>query len=452
MFDEPKNTKLRVLLDSDSLKSDSAKRLLQYDDNDLFEFVSLGNSIKHTVAELNFDGESSATSIVIDKSGNHSYGSKSNIWFGYNISSIKAVAKKLDIKYCDLILVYILNALIGPDTAQKTILITEREKLLNRLNWRKESFPSVPTNSIFGPDEALIYIDLHCKHLKKYLIAPNFYANRGLWYLYSLKTKLSEYQPVWSVVVFGSATIPDGENLMDYTESLADRFTDMLIAVDEIGINYYTDVNNDTQDAIIYHFNYWITLFTGVFDSLAWISKYRYQIELDRVGGIGLRTCRHKEFTKILFEKNAKFKGFLSINSSVIELMYEPRNLVIHRSRLKGLRFDNKSENFYFNMVRITEAFFYQIVELSKEKGDVPREWGHYKSHGDFFLEPYRFVRKATSALIKFTNGYLKLLDFGECADSDVKLKEEIEGSHDSTRQNDFVKDLEMFAKHRLGY
>ncbi len=452
MFYELKDKKLRVLLDSDSLKSESAKRLLQYNDNDLFEFVSLGNSEKHTVAELEFEGESSTTGIVIDKSGNHPFGYKSSVLFGYDISNIQAVAKILDIKYSDLIFIYILEALIGPATGQKTVLITERKKLLNRLNWNKPSFPSVPKNSIFSPEEALIYIDLHCKQLKKYIIAPNYYVNRGRWYRYSLKTKLTEYQLPWSVVVYGRTSIPYGENLMDSTESLADRFTDMLIAIDEIGINYYTGVNNDTQDAIIYHFNYWITLFTGVYDALAWISKYRYQIEFDRVWRIGLRTCRHTSFTELLFEKNAKLREFLSINSPIIELMYEPRNLVIHREQLKGLRFSNRSENFDFNMVRIPEKFFDQIVELSKENGDTLREWGHYKSHGEFFLEPYRFVQKATTALTEFANGFLKLLDFGEYANSDAKLKKEIEGSQDSRKHDDFAQNLEMFAEYRLGY
>lgn len=452
MFDKPKNKKLTILLDSDSLKSDSAKRLLKYNDNDLFEFVSLGNSTTHTVAELNLEGETSANGIVIDKSGNHPCGYKSSILFDYDISYIKAVAKEFDFKYSDLILVYILDILIGSETDQKTILITERKELLNRLNWNKKHFPSVPTNSIFSPDEALIFIDLHCKQLKKYLIAPNYYANRGLWYRYSFKTKLTEYQLAWSVAVFGAASIPDGENLMDSTESLADRFSDMLIAIDEIGMNYYTGANNDTLHAIIYHFNYWITLFTGVFDALAWISKYRYQIEFDQVWQIGLRSSRQRDFTRLLFEKNVKLRDFLRVNSPVIELMYDPRNLVIHRERLKGLRFSNRIENFDFNMVRIPEGFFDKIVALSKEKGDVLNEWGHYKLYREIYLEPYRFVRKATSVLIEFANGYLKLLDFGEYVNNDPKLKKDIDGSQVSREHRDFVKNLEMFAKHRLGY
>lgn len=452
MFDEPKDKKMRVLLDSDSLKSDSAKRLLQYNDNDLFEFVSLGNSTEHTVAELNFEGESSATSIVIDKSVYHPFGYKLRVLFGYNISDIKAVAKKLDIKYSALILVYILKSIIGPATDKKTILITERKELLNRLNWNKKSFPSVPTNSILSPYEALIYVDLHCKQLKKYLLAPNHYANKGLWYLYSLNTKLTEYQPVWSAAVLGGVSVPEGENLTDTTESLADRITDMLIAIDEIGISYYTGVDNDTQDSIIYHFNYWITLFTGVFDALAWISKYRYQIEFNKVGQIGLRTSRHPKFTNLLFEKNAKLKDFLSINTSVIELMYDPRNVVIHRGRLKGLRFDNKSGNFYYNMVRIKGDFFDQIVELSKDNGYELSDWGHYKSHGEYFLEPFRFVQKATPALIEFANGYLKLLDFYEYANCNAKHKKNNEGSQNSKEHNKYTMDLETFAKSRLGY
>ncbi len=452
MLNEQRVKKLRILLDSESLKSDSAKRLLQYNDNDLFEFVSLGNSVKHTVAELNFKGEVSTTNIAIDKSTDHLRGYKSSTWFGYNNSDIQEVAKHLDIKYGDLILVYILKTLLEVGDELKTILVTERKKLLNQMNQSKESFPSIPTHSIFSPSEASIYIDLHCKQQKKFLTAPNFYANRGLWYLYSLKTKLIEYQPAWSEIVFGGTAIPERESLMDSTASLADRITDMLIAIDEIGTNYYTGVNNDTQDAIIYHFNYWITLFTGVFDSLAWISKYRYQIAFTQVERIGLRTSRQKDFTNLLFQENAKFKNYLSKNATVINLMYDPRDLVIHRARLKGLRFDNRDENFYLNVVRIPEGFFNQIVALSKEKGDTLGKWGHYKSHGEYFLEPYRFVRKATPVLIEFTNGYLKLLNFGEYSTNNTKLKKKIVSNHNSKQHKDFKKDLERFFEYRLGY
>jgi len=444
--------KMRVLLDSDSLKSDSAERLLHYNDNELFEFVSLGNSEKHTVAGLNLETENSVTNISIDKSTDYLHGYKSSTWFGYNTLDIQAVAKHLDIKYGDLILVYIFKALTETGKDQKTILVTERKKLLNPLHWKKESFPSVPPHSILSPDEAIIFVDLHCKKYNEFFTAPNFTANKGLWYLYSMKTKLTAYQPAWSTVVFDKEITPDKDNLLKMTASLGDRITDMLIAIDEIGTSYYTNVNNDTQSEIIYHFNYWIMLFTGVLDSLAWISKYRYQIEFKQFERIGLRTSRQKDFTKLLFEQNPKLKDFLSKNSSVIKLMYDPRDLVIHRARLSGLRFDNQNENFYLNMVRIPESFFEQIVSLSKEKGDVLATWGHYKSNGEYFLEPYRFVQKATAVLIEFTNKYLELLDFAEYRKINLQLVEQLSKDSKSESQNKFSQDLDRFSKYKLGY
>jgi hypothetical protein len=188
----------------------------------------------------------------------------------------------------------------------------------------------------------------------------------------------------------------------------------MLISIDEIGMNYYSNVNNDTQNSIIYHFNYWITLFTGVLDSLAWISKCCYQIEFGDLGRIGLRKNRQKEFLTLLYKKNPKIKDFLSKNSDIINLMYSPRDLVIHRSRLKGIRFNNVDENFDFNMVCIPGDFFNQISSISKENGEKISTWGHFKLDDEYFLEPYSFVKKATPEIINFANEFLENLDFDE--------------------------------------
>lgn len=449
MFDDEDDKKpLRVLLDSASLKSESAKKLLNYSDNDFFEFVSIGKSAKHTEANFSFSLKKDINKIVIDKSKNRLRDYQEHLGFFYKISDIQMFSKLLDIKYDDLILTYILET-FAEVNKRKIILVTERKKLLNRLNWQKNGFPKLPINSILGPDEAIIFIDLYCKNKNKFLVAPNFYANKGLWYLYSLKTKLTNYQSIWSTVVFGGKQL---EELLDIVASLGDRITDMLVVIDEIGKSYYKDVNNDTQDTIIYHFNYWITLFTGVFDSLAWISKYRYQIEYDKAERIGLRKNRQKEFLDLIFTKNDNIKSFLIKNSSIINLMYDPRDLIIHRARLKGLRFDNKDENFYFNMVRIPKEFFDQIVEISKEKGETLGKWGHYKSHEDYFLEPYCFVKKATPTLIDFVNEYLGLLDFDEYKRVNPKLKKKIEDSNNSNLHKQFLHNLDNFDKFRLGY
>lgn len=456
MFDDKHtSTLLRILLDSESLKSEGAKKLLSFTDNTLFEFVSLGSSTDHTVAQVSFGNEEEwyAGNITINKLTAYTHsGYTQRTGFGYRIADIKRISEAIDIKYGDLILVYILKALVTSENESKTIRVTERKKLLNRQNWIKGGFPRLPAHSILSPEEASIFIDLHCKRNGRFIVAPNFYTSRSLWYLYSLKTKLVSYQPAWSALVFDQRAIPDSENLVNMTASLGDRITDMLIAIDEIGANYYAGVNNDTQDAIIYHFNYWITLFTGVLDSLAWISKYRYQIEFPRHERIGLRTSRHEEFTILLFAINSKIKEFLSNNSSVINLMYDPRDLVIHRERLSGIQVSNQNDNLDFNMVRIPAGFFRQVVQLSKEEGKTLGKWGHYRLFDQYFLEPYRFVRKATAVLIDFTNEYLELLDFSEYDTMNPKLKERIEDNNKSKQHKDFLWTLELFAKSRLGF
>jgi len=442
---------LRILLDSDSLKSEGAKELTNYPDNDIFEFISLGYSEHHAMTQLFFNNKSEANRIVIDKSDRAS-SYKETTLFGYKISNIKEVAKSIDIKYDDLILIYIFKTFLNVSNGKKIILVTERKKLLNRLYWKKSGFPELPAYSILKPDEAKIFIDLYCKSLNKYIVAPSCYVNKGLWYLYSLKTKVPNYQKIWSVIVFGGNSIPLGVDLEETINSLSDRITDMLVAIDEIGENHYSGVDNDIEDAIIYHFNYFITLFTGIFDSLAWISKYRYQIKFDMIEKIGLRTNKQKEFLKLVFTKNYKIKNFLSKNSSLINLMYSPRDLVIHRKRLKGLYINNVDNNYNLNAVRIPEDFFVQIVGLSKEKGKSLGKWGHFSLDDNYFLEPYRFVKKITPILFNFVDEYLDLLDFDEYVRTKPSLKKRLEENSASSSYKNFEKELNIFNKYRLGY
>ncbi len=442
-------SKLRILLDSISLKSDISKKLLKYSDDELFEFVSLGYSDKHTEAELIRDSEGGISQIIIDKTDKFAVRRCcEHQAFGFLHHDIKALSKQINIKYDDLIIAYLLAALID-ENRRTTILVTERKKLLDPQNWQISGFPKKVANRIFSPSDAMVFIDLYCKKKNKYLVGPSFHVNRGFWYLYSLKTKLPNYQRIWSIVVFAEKQLPNGEEIMDITESLGDRMMDMLIAIDEIGKNYYEGVNNDTQDVIIYHFNYWITLFTGVFDSLAWISYYRYQIEFSDHARIGLRK-QQKEFRKLLFAKNPVLKTFLIKHSAVLNLMYEPRDLVIHRTRLKGLRF--QSDHFYLNMLKVPKVFFDKIAALSKEKGERLEKWGHYKSHDRYFLEPYRFVKKATPMLINFVNEYLGLLDLNEYEKTIPDLENKIRRSDATDTHQKFLQDLDIFSRARLGY
>lgn len=445
------NKPLRILLDSITLKSGNIQRLLNYSDNDLFEFVSFGESAKHTQLQLLQNSEGEIDRLEIDKSKSPLRGYKETLAFWHRQDAILKISKRLNIKEDELFLLYVLETMSRAND-RKTILITERPRLLNPSNQKKDLFPKLFLHNILHSDEALSFIDLHCKKLDTFIVAPNFFVNKGLWYLLSLKTKIDSYQLAWSVSVFEDKSFIYKNELMDSVASLGNRITDMLVAVDEIGQNYYTGANNDTQDGIIYHFNYWITLFTGVLDSLAWISKYRYEIDHTKNTEIGLRKEPHEQFLKKIFEKNSAIKDLLLEKSAMINLIYPPRDLVIHRARLQGILVNNVDENFSLNMVIIQKDFFDLIVTVSKNKGVKSNAWGHRIIGNDYFLEPFCFVKKATIALTDFVDRYLDILNFQDLVAANPSLKNDIDASTNSPNHKELLQLKKMFCENRIGF
>lgn len=268
-----------------------------------------------------------------------------------------------------------------------------------------------------------------------------------------MKSKLVKYQLPWSTVVFAKEKeISNKRELMDMISALADRLVDMLTAIDEIGQQYYLGVNNNTQSKIVYHFNYWLTLYVGVLDNLALITQLRYQIPIVDAEKVGLSRSRHKDFLKEVDKHNPQIDSLLIANSSIVNLTHDPRNTVIHRERLKSVTVDNRNEGFYLNMIRISEEFFNRIVALSKNKGDKLNKWGHHRSHTDYFLEPYRFVKETTEILINFVNEYLDTLDFEEYLKIYPEIKKRIKESETKKSHKDYEQSLTIFKKGSLGY
>jgi hypothetical protein len=76
------------------------------------------------------------------------------------------------------------------------------------------------------------------------------------------------------VLTFVSNCKLKNSNLVDmFSNSILDgfsqRFCFLLMSIDEMGFQYYRGVNNVTMDDMLYHFNYFILLITGIYDSLA---------------------------------------------------------------------------------------------------------------------------------------------------------------------------------------
>lgn len=445
-----KNNKLLILLDTPSLKSPEAKRLMSYDDNDLFEFVSLGAGLNHPHLEIKRGPTGLIEQLIIDKSNRKTEPYQSYHGFAYLDRDMKGLSGFLNIKLDDLMNIFLLSTLITND--RKTILVTERKKLINR-SWWDRSFSSVPKYSVLSPREASIFIDLHCKKHGEYMSAPHYFLGEWLWYWFSMKSKVVKYQLPWSTVVFAKEKeIANKRELMDMISALADRLVDMLTAIDEIGQQYYLGVNNNTQSKIVYHFNYWLALYVGVLDNLALITLLRYQIPIVNVEKVGFSRSKHKDFLKEVDKHNPQIDSLLIANSNIVNLTHDPRNTVIHRERLKSVTVDNRNEGFYLNMVRISEEFFNRIVALSKNQGDKLNTWGHQKSHTDYFLEPYRFVKETTGMLISFVNEYLDILDFEKYLKIHPEIKKRIKESETKKSHKDYEQSLSIFEKGNLGY
>jgi hypothetical protein len=240
-----------------------------------------------------------------------------------------------------------------------------------------------------------------------------------------MRSKLQQFQLAWSVNAF-SKNPTDSEENMQMMGSISNRMKDMLKAIDEIGINYYKGSNNDTKDDMLYHFNYWITLYSGILDALAWISLYRYGISIPNKNKVALG---NEEILAEIYKANPKLKDVISKNRKVIDLVYEPRNMFIHREMLSGLRLSDIQAGTELNMIDVKGEFLSHIRALQPVVDGGPNKAGLYKINGHerYLLEPYRFVRFATRVFVDFLNQYVSALEYEQLLVGNQEFKEKVE-------------------------
>ena len=432
---------LRVILDISSLKDKHSNLIQRYEDNDFFEFTAIGGTSKFS--ELTIDHQNE---VLLQE---RDYGNKQvrEEWaFPYPEEILTTLAAKRDVKFEEIQLLFAIRT-IAADKERKAILVTERKKLLNYKKYFSEKLPDF---TVFCPEDAKNFIDLFCKKCGAYLIKPHYFINRGLWYRYSAASKLQELQ-VPTLVNMHAQNPPDlRDKELQMLNSISNRVKDMLKAIDEIGMNYYKGSNNDTMDDMLYHFNYWITLYSGVLDVLAWISLYRYNIPVLNRNKVSLG---NEEVLAELFKYNVHLQGTLRSNQKIIDLVYEPRNIFIHREMLQSLRLMDYQASLELNMLVVEGEFLSHIRNLQPVVLGGLNKAGLYmiKDHGVFYLEPYRFVKFATKEFFSFLNQYIAILDYGELLSQDPLLKQNVEDAAKPVPGN-FYFDALGFQDTALGY
>lgn len=243
----------------------------------------------------------------------------------------------------------------------------------------------------------------------------------------------------------GKLNIYVGDKILD---AFSSRFVFLLMALDEMGFQYYQGVNNDTMENTLYHFNYFISLITGIFDSLAIRTKDQYHLRFDRddiLSKTSLSNDSGKDFLKEIRKANPNLHKHIANYVNFRNLVYKLRNLILHREgpSKSGFKYEDRDEKWEANFINITKLELQYINGLNNvdEKYQNTTSWGVYELHDNIFLDPYIFSKKATSTLIEFSNKYLQLLNFNKF----------IQDLISKNLYNSFCKDCEIFNKGYLG-
>lgn len=401
--------KIRMFIDSKSLSESLAKNpkieiFLSYKSSKFFEFFRSPYQTSHneikTITSFSTDKENDYGIIHYEIDTSSHTRSISPL---INIEIVaKEIFKKDSItqdEWDQIWLVFVQASFASDDS--RNIFVTENETILKNRRWFEQHVPGGQLN-IATVLEAMEVMDLFAKRRSKYHIADIYYVNKGLWYLTSFRNK-----------------IPYFHFETDMLNSFCRRFEFLLKCVDEIGMQFFLGVNNDTEDDTMYHFNYFISLITGIFDNLAIETKNRLNI-IFKGDDIPWKTSLNKkageDFLDALKEKNLQLRQHITTNADFINLIYQLRDVIVHREGVRTIQYGSwsrtRSDEYIF--VKISKEIFDLINRLGDKmkKYDPVSEWGVHEDVLGYKISPYDFAKLATLRLSEFSNTYLKLLGF----------------------------------------
>jgi hypothetical protein len=323
-------------------------------------------------------------------------------------------------------------------TKGNSLFATQYSPLLKKNVWIQRRFDV----KILSFVQALEYMDLDLKRRNIYYASPKVRETDGIafhyWFL--LRYLFPRFTEAWRIAVFGKAVIQNGAQIMDVLSGLADRLQNALCASDSIAMEYMKRPINSTEWKILYHFNYFCSLATGVFDALAWLTVHRYSIPIGGVLDVRIRIegpkSRGAEFVKAISQKNATLASFIQKNQNLIKLFYPMRHSVQHREPVGGTLFEDRTEGWTASLVRIKTDALTAIQKIDTQRHPFS-EWGLLNTFADL-LEPYKFTRKALRELMVFSNEYLKYLDFPSLITS-PELKKKIESASSKDPETCFI-------------
>lgn len=241
--------------------------------------------------------------------------------------------------------------------------------------------------AILPLDKALECADLYLKrHGCYYVKPPSYHADRLLYYVVEARQLLPAFRTAWSVALSSRDGTIFSEHILEYLESLMGRFLRMLYARDRIGYQFFKRADNNTQDEMLYHLDYFIVLTTGLFDSLAWHTNYRHALRLTRLN-VGLRMepgARGEPiFLQRLAPKNPNLHSFIltPANRDLVYLFYPLRDSIQHRHISFGIGYDNIVEGWRCNFVKLSPDAADAIRRIdTADASDLTSCWGVFEN------------------------------------------------------------------------
>jgi len=321
---------------------------------------------------------------------------------------------------------------------RRNLLVTENEILLANRNWFQGRF-SNPLN-IFCMEEAAEIVDLLFKYNSDFYLSPHFTTDsKHYWYWLSFRNKVPTFHV--DMTRFNNQKIVGDLFKNSILDAFSQRFCFLLMSIDEMGYKFYSPVNNDTIGDATYHFNYFILLMTGIFDSLAIQTKNHYNLfeGSDKISplNISLRSKNGKKFLQAVEQKNPALRKHIHDNFNLINAPYLLRELVAHRESLHSHHFNINGLN--ANFLFVTENFVKCLRGLGDDSNNECgySKFGVYSNH---FLSPYTFAKTITALLSDFCTQYFKLLGY-----NNYLLEEK-------RTDNDFFKTMKTFQEDNLGF
>jgi hypothetical protein len=405
--------KLGLILDSASFARSlghkaPAEKVLLYRGSAWFDYIRspfrIDVELLRQVPEYRYESDADGVphGIQTDEATRHTF---------YGTAIVRGVAKELfkreniSAREMEIVLLpFVQLTLSRPPQNRFHLLVTGEEVLLKNRIFLRELGARLNIASI---EEGLEIIRLYAKKNGVYYIRPPMKANEGYWYWLRLKSELKNYNDSTTTLY-----------------ALVTRFVYLLMSLDEIGIQFYSGVDNDTLDRTSYYFNYFLTLASGMFDCLALETRDRLKISFPdnhTPWKTSLSNRAGEDFLRALRDKNPDLREHISHYMNFMNMVNTMRDLVVHREGLSKAGFESHrpGQRWEVNTLEIPEKVAAEI----KSCGDIPKVydavslWGVFRFGSEkHLLVPYYFAKVAARKLVEFTNQYLAFVGLSDAS------------------------------------